>query len=105
VSVVLKKLPFARGLRVVSFYGLAFAALASLGAVVSGIALTKGDMWAAVILAGTTDSSGLIRAFGVGAAGDFDAIILACHTSGMASLATGCYGVPRVQGLPLPAAR
>jgi len=28
----------------VSFYGLAVAALASLGAVVSGIALTKGDM-------------------------------------------------------------
>ena len=44
VSVTLKKLPFARGLRLVSFYGLAVAALASLGAVVSGIALTKGDM-------------------------------------------------------------
>ena len=45
VSVALKKLPFARGLRLVSFYGLAVAALASLGAVVSGIALTKGDLW------------------------------------------------------------
>ena len=45
VSVACKKLTFARGLRLVSFYGLAFAALASLGAVVSGIALTKGDMW------------------------------------------------------------
>jgi len=29
----------------VSFYGLAVAALASLGAVVSGIALTGGDLW------------------------------------------------------------
>jgi uncharacterized membrane protein len=57
VSVAFKKLTFARGLRV-SFYGLAFAALASLGAVVSGIALTKGDSGAAVILAGITDSSG-----------------------------------------------
>ena len=45
VSVTFKKLPFARGLRVVSFYGLAVAALGSLGAVVSGIALTKGDLW------------------------------------------------------------
>src|ERR1700740_911590 len=45
VSVTVKNLPFARGLRLVSFYGLAVAALASLGAVVSGIALTKGDMW------------------------------------------------------------
>jgi uncharacterized membrane protein len=45
VSVMFKKLPFARGLRVVSFYGLAVASLASLGAVVSGIALTKGDLW------------------------------------------------------------
>ena len=44
-SVTFKKLTFARGLRLVSFYGLAVAALASLGAVVSGIALTKGDMW------------------------------------------------------------
>ena len=35
VSVAFKKLSFARGLRLVSFYGLAFAALASLGAVVS----------------------------------------------------------------------
>jgi uncharacterized membrane protein len=45
VSVTVKKLPFARGLRLVSFYGLAVAALDSLGAVVSGIALTKGDLW------------------------------------------------------------
>ena len=45
VSVIFKKLPFARELRLVSFYGLAVAALASLGAVISGIALTKGDMW------------------------------------------------------------
>jgi uncharacterized membrane protein len=36
VSVAFKKLTFARGLRLVSFYGLA---------VVSGIALTKGEMW------------------------------------------------------------
>jgi uncharacterized membrane protein len=45
VSVALKKLPFARGLRLVSLYGLAVAALASSGAVASGIALTKGDLW------------------------------------------------------------
>jgi uncharacterized membrane protein len=45
VSVTFKKLPFVRGLRLVSFYGLAVAALGSLGAVVSGIALTKGDLW------------------------------------------------------------
>jgi uncharacterized membrane protein len=45
VSVTFKKLPFARGLRIVSFYGLAVAALGSLGAVVSGIALAKGDLW------------------------------------------------------------
>ena len=45
VSVTFKKLPFARGLRLVSFYVLAVAALGSLGAVVSGIALTKGDLW------------------------------------------------------------
>jgi uncharacterized membrane protein len=45
VSVTFKKLPFARGLRLVSFYGLAVAALGSLGAVASGIALTKGDLW------------------------------------------------------------
>jgi uncharacterized membrane protein len=45
VSVVLKKLPFARELRLVSFYSLAVAALASVGAVISGIALTKGDLW------------------------------------------------------------
>ena len=45
VSVTFRKLSFARELRVVSFYGLAAAALASLGAVISGIALTKGDLW------------------------------------------------------------
>ena len=45
VSVTFKKLPFARGLRLISVYGLAVAALGSLGAVVSGIALTKGDLW------------------------------------------------------------
>ena len=45
VSLIFKKLPFARGLRLVSFYGLAVGALASLGAVISGIALTNGDMW------------------------------------------------------------
>jgi len=45
VSVAFKKLSFARGLRLASFYGLAVAALASVGAVVSCIALTKGDMW------------------------------------------------------------
>jgi uncharacterized membrane protein len=32
-------------LRRVSFYGLLVAALSSVGAVISGIALTKGDMW------------------------------------------------------------
>jgi uncharacterized membrane protein len=45
VSVAFKKLTFARGLRSVSFYGLVVAALASLVAVISGIALTKGEMW------------------------------------------------------------
>ena len=45
LSVTFKKLAFARELRIVSFYSLAAAALASLGAVVSGIALTKGDLW------------------------------------------------------------
>ena len=45
VSVTFRKLSFARELRVVSFYGVAAAALASLGAIVSGIALTKGDLW------------------------------------------------------------
>jgi uncharacterized membrane protein len=44
-AVVFNKLKFARELRVVSFYGLAVAALASFGAIVSGIALTKGDLW------------------------------------------------------------
>ena len=40
VSVAFKKLSFARGLRLVSFYGLVLAALASLDAVVPGTALT-----------------------------------------------------------------
>jgi uncharacterized membrane protein len=44
-SVTFRKLSFARELRTVSFYGLATAALASLGAVITGIALTKGDLW------------------------------------------------------------
>jgi uncharacterized membrane protein len=44
-SVLFNKRPFARDLRSVSFYALAVAALASVGAVISGIALTKGDMW------------------------------------------------------------
>ena len=45
VSVTFRKLTFAQELRSVSFYGLAVAALASFGAVISGIALTKGDLW------------------------------------------------------------
>ena len=44
-SVMFKKLPLARELRSASLYALAIAALASLGAVISGIALSKGDMW------------------------------------------------------------
>ena len=44
-SVAFKKLAFARELRTVSLYALVFAALASLGALVSGIALAKGDLW------------------------------------------------------------
>jgi uncharacterized membrane protein len=40
-----RKLAFSRGLGTVSFYGLLVAALASVGVVVSGIALTKGEMW------------------------------------------------------------
>jgi uncharacterized membrane protein len=44
-SVVLHKFAFARELRRVSYYGLAFSAIASVGAVVSGIALTNGNMW------------------------------------------------------------
>jgi len=44
-SVALKKFAFAGELRKASFYGLAISALASIGAVVSGIALTKGNMW------------------------------------------------------------
>jgi len=42
-AVILKKPPFARELRSVSLYALAVGALASLGAVISGIALSKGD--------------------------------------------------------------
>jgi uncharacterized membrane protein len=45
VSVTFRKLTFAQELRLVSFYGLAVAALASFGAVISGIALTQGDLW------------------------------------------------------------
>ena len=45
VSVMLKKLPFAREFRSVSLYALPVAALASVGAVISGIVLTKGDLW------------------------------------------------------------
>lgn len=44
-SVVLRKFAFAGELRKASFYGLAISAIASIGAVVSGIALTKGNMW------------------------------------------------------------
>src|SRR6516164_8006778 len=44
-SVVLKKFAFAGELRKASFYGLAISAVASIGAIVSGIALTKGNMW------------------------------------------------------------
>jgi uncharacterized membrane protein len=36
---------FVRELRTVSFYGLIVAALGSVGAVVSGIAIAKGDLW------------------------------------------------------------
>src|SRR5258708_15872915 len=43
VSATFKGRSFARELRLVSFYGLAAAALVSVGAVVSGIALTGGD--------------------------------------------------------------
>ncbi|HEY0790205.1 MAG TPA: DUF2231 domain-containing protein [Chthoniobacterales bacterium] len=44
-SVAFKRRPFARELRTVSFYGLFAAALASVGVVVSGVALTKGQLW------------------------------------------------------------
>jgi uncharacterized membrane protein len=44
-AVILKKLPFARELRSISRYALAVGALASLGAVFSGIVLSKGDLW------------------------------------------------------------
>jgi uncharacterized membrane protein len=45
LSVTFKRRPFARELRLVSFYGLAATALVSVGAVGSGIALTGGDLW------------------------------------------------------------
>ena len=45
VSVTFRKLRFARGLRSASLCGLAVAALGSLGAVVSGVALSRGDLW------------------------------------------------------------
>ena len=44
-ATVFKRLPFARELRVVSFYALLVAALASVGVVASGVALTRGDLW------------------------------------------------------------
>jgi uncharacterized membrane protein len=44
-AVILKKLPFARELRSVSRYALAVGVLASLGAVISGIPMSKGDLW------------------------------------------------------------
>src|ERR1700733_14334570 len=66
VSVAFKKLSFARGLRLVSFYGLAFATLASLGAVVSGIALTKVICGASAISAGITDLSCRLPAYFAG---------------------------------------
>jgi uncharacterized membrane protein len=44
-SILLSKFTFAGELRKISLYGLAFSAVASIGAVVSGIALTKGNMW------------------------------------------------------------
>jgi uncharacterized membrane protein len=44
-SVLFGKVALASELRKVSLFGLAVAAVASLGAVVSGIALTKGNMW------------------------------------------------------------
>jgi uncharacterized membrane protein len=44
-SVLLHKRPFARELRSVSIYALAIAALTSVGAVITGIALARGDMW------------------------------------------------------------
>src|SRR5260370_28890358 len=59
VSVAFKKLTFARGLRLVSFYGLAAASLGSLGAVVSALPSPKVicGAAAAVISACITDSS------------------------------------------------
>jgi hypothetical protein len=45
VSVTFNGRSFARELRLVSYYGLAAAALVSVGAVVSGIVLTGGDLW------------------------------------------------------------
>jgi len=45
VAALFKKFSFFQGLKLVSFYGLAVAAVASLGAVISGIVLTGGDVW------------------------------------------------------------
>ena len=45
VAVAFWKTPFAQGLRTVSYYGLIGAALGSLGAVTSGIALAHGVFW------------------------------------------------------------
>jgi uncharacterized membrane protein len=44
-AVAFRKMPFARGLRTVSYYGLIGAALGSLGAVTSGLALANGVWW------------------------------------------------------------
>jgi len=44
-SVLFGRFAFATGLRRVSLFGLAVSAAASIVAVVSGIALTKGNMW------------------------------------------------------------
>jgi len=44
-SVLFGRFAFATGLRRVSLFGLAVSAAASVVAVVSGIALTKGNMW------------------------------------------------------------
>lgn len=44
-AVAFWKLPFAQGLRIVGYYGLIGAALGSVGAVTSGIALANGVVW------------------------------------------------------------
>src|SRR5215468_6534749 len=59
VSVILKKLPFARELRSISLYALPVAALASLGAVISGIVLTKGDLWGLAVVRAYLDIESL----------------------------------------------